>query len=1446
MKEIKLVCLLLAALLLAPCPTRAQNTTYFLVAKGQVFSQTSAAPPAPASTNGFAFHAETPGLGGPPLATGAYVALPGGATNALSYSANNDLFEFTDYLSSAAALDTAYPTGVYALIVDAGAFGPFITETNTLPATVFPAAPQISNFNAAQSVDSTKDFLLAFQPFDNPSTSDDATIEIYQNGALFFSDTVDPTATDYTVSGGTLNLVTTYQGRLRFRHITPGALSGLGIPAVGFYSETWFPIVTIGPIVVPSNTPPTLAGVDPANGAEQQHYEQTVVFNFSKDMNPANVSISWSATVNGAALPLNPPSFFYDWTSSSNLVCSYAVGSNGWPAGAVVSWTLNPTVGGVSNFIDTLGNPLAVGAYSGSFLASGGPWNCPAQTNSPVEAPAFYLSAAADYTQTNTTGPVPDPASGAEVNFYYRLPGGPDALLLGGAPLVYVLVPLTGGSSNGPRASVVPLELHSHLTQGIPDYYYFQYNAALPNSGSLGGAYPSGAYELELSGLNPANATSPPVVTNSVTMTITNHNFPPTPRFANFAAAQSLSVSSDFLLQWDPYQNTNANSFVSLQILDANGNLVFNAPNTCAGVPLPADSTGVTIPAGTMAAGQSYTVALMFGSLVTPSATMPGIPGQGYSAVESQTRMTLVINAAGNAQPPPSVTLLAPAPNVFLSSGNVAVQFSAVDPGAALAQAQLFAGTSLLATLPFAAGQSNFIGSISGLFGDGPQTATVVVTDVNGLTAVSTPVSFMAQDPAFRVSITSPASGAALPPVSSVTLSATAVSPGAPVTNVDFYMDGSLVGSATSTPFALSLPPPPFGSHTFYAIAEDTNGFAGLSPVVSASISQPPPGVPVAGIEPDGLFHIAYAGASGSNYVMQMTTNLSSPGAWVNVQNRLLTQGAADFFDLQSGADAMRFYRMVPGVAVGTLLPAFSVASALDSLHGTNGICYETGLIAAFTGGDGTTYTLNLEGASLLTNGAANVTLTAVTNLSGYPFGGPILAAVELSPNEAPVFGGGSLTIQLAANVATNAFVAFSYHAPSGELFLVPFQAVTNSSGAAITIPVTRLCGYGVAALRSSDLDLQSAYPPSDPEDQSHQYAAWAVLEQAGVTVPPITLASAARRSGSLARAQPRDSGVTAGQALLNELNNAVLPLLNNANHPSTSVDDSNRSVAALRGYKSMWDDLVAAGLSQDPSYATALNQANNAAIGILQNEVDYLVQQAGANDLSAIVALNNCGLRWLDAPYDPWANSWPPSLVATLHARIVNELTFTAKFQSPENCPGLYGRVNTTYNAAAVFYLGDPTSIGFPKGSGLSSFTDLDYAGPPGCSAIAPNPYTQNFTVFDLEFAKNGRFGPGPKGGITGLRFAFGVSEPAENFQFTCDQVEPVGNYWYPTFAAHHHNQLRTYPPGGAAPSPAFFFVAGWTLHDGQPKIANYSFSASDTRGVEGTVITITHTPLQ
>ena len=1420
---------------LAVLPVKAQTSSYFLVAKGQIFLQTAAAAPAPASSSAAIFEAETPGLGGPPTATNATVTFPGGASQKMSYTSSGDLFSFTNTAATISVLDTTYPAGRYSISLSLS-YGYTFTTNITLPADNFPSAPQINNFTAAQSLDNTQPFILVFQPFTGSVAPSTATLELYNNGALLSSQSLALTATNYTIAANTLAANTTYDARLRFENIQASGTS-FPIPASGFFSETRFSLKTVAGTI--NQTPPVLTNAAPVNGTVLPAPQSGLVLQFNKPMDESKIAILWVATLNGAAFALPQTNFFYTWSDTHTLACLYAPLAGGWPDGAQVTWTLSPTPGNPSNFADINGDLLATNTYTGTFFTYGGPWNCAVQTASPLEAPAFYLVKAGNFDQTSVNAAVPDATAGGQLLAFYDGPPGT------AVPLVALAAPVLGSVTESIKILTASQSANVNLRA---------FAASFATTSALDAAYPPGNYTIELGMPNPTNTQAAFVTTNSASMALTSAGYPPVPHFSNFSAAQSFAVSNSFTLAWDSYSTANTDSsFVSLKILDAASNVVFSAPNSCAGVALSSSSTSVTIPGNTLMATQTYVVALSFGQLVTTPEVMPGIPGQGYSALEIVTRLKLMVNAQGMVGAPPAVSITSPTPGSLLPSGNISFQIAVSDSAAALTQLQLFTGTNLLATMSTPAGQSNFNGTISGVFTPGPQAVTVIATDANGNSGTSASLPILVRDPNFIVNLLNPANGSIYPPYSTIQIAANVTSPHGSVTNVDFFMDGADLGSLTNSPYLISIPHVVPGPHQFYARAADTTGNVGNSSVASVTVTAPPLNHLTPFILNNGFFAAGFSGIAKSNYVFETATNLAPPVRWTPVQTKLLSGAQTVFSDATSGQYPSGFYRIVPLPVNATNAPAFSVWDQPNpAISGTDTYDWDEGALTSITNSDGTLYSLTIPPGAM--DLSEPVVMTLVTNLQDYPLTGALVAAVNIAPSEYYLFVQGTLTIQLPPGISATQLVAFTYHQPNGEFFLTPFQTTNIVAGSvtnpAVSITVSRLGGYGLAMLKSADLALAAQFRPSDLADRFDQITALALLKQSGAAA---LSSSGAPRSGTrtiaAARAGRRlmDDPVLVQQFL--DRFDAIYPQMQAA---AATGEWTCQDYAAWRRWVT---DLYAAGLEN--SFSIQIAEIGRAQNSMVEKKINNLIQSANQQhdwpDLIRLTIFDSSGTLYAPghAPY------WQPGQLEALQKAIDACLTFELDMDSSIVNDSDIGTETSHIKAMFTFSQGNPAQRGQAKGQAVPNWVEATFPPVPNCGAATAAPSTPNFIVY--KFSPTGSTsrsnGCSKNYNINGLSALVWPNFPAENFSMVCEgHPVTVPNFWWPEFGYLHESELTVYPENPsevkAAPKACFRLTDGWQVQGGGGNPVLGTFKANNTAGfqnatiTETTTMTLTHTP--
>lgn len=646
---IRLACLLmLGGLGAVETTTRAQDPSVEVV-RGRRFVQTSAGTPAAAAGDqAFYFLAQAVGLEALEPISNAQVTPPAGGSLALTRT-HAGVYQLWKNFSSAAARDAAFPTGRYGFSATLSLLGATLAHA-ILDASPAPTIPRLSNFTDAQNVDSENDFTLRWEAFAGAGSDDVILLQILDtaNGSLVeeFTDLSGNTQ-EWTFSGGELPKGKSLQVRLAFIHRSPASdLEGAELLAGRSVSisETSASLKTTGTSTTPTDTtPPQLIGTIPALGATMKNALDSVAFQFSEPMNPANVSIAWAATLNGLTIPLAQSAFQTVWTDTKDtLVVLYNATGGGWPAGATMSWTLNARPGAAGNFTDTAGNELPV--KIGGFSTAGGVDPCTSPSNpGGLPGSAFFLSKQVNYRQTSAADPAQDTDLGASAFAFMDLPG--TSL---GTGVVTLKVPTS-------NPFVFKLKVLDPIFNAADASRRFLVEK-FASRADLDDAYPAGNYALELRNSGVA-------VTNTVNLVVTATGYPPIPHYSNFAATQSVEATRDATLAWDPHAGASTNSeFISLNVYAPDGTLVFRAPDPCHNRTLAPDAAGVVIPANTLTNGVSYTAELSFSHLTDHDKTLSGVPGTGLASLSRITRITLKTGSNTTDVPAPTLNRIAFSP----------------------------------------------------------------------------------------------------------------------------------------------------------------------------------------------------------------------------------------------------------------------------------------------------------------------------------------------------------------------------------------------------------------------------------------------------------------------------------------------------------------------------------------------------------------------------------------------------------------------------------------------------------------------------------------------------------------------------------------------------------------------------------------------------------------
>ncbi len=284
-----------------------------------------------------------------------------------------------------------------------------------------------------------------------------------------------------------------------------------------------------------------------------------------------------------------------------------------------------------------------------------------------------------------------------------------------------------------------------------------------------------------------------------------------------------------------------------------------------------------------------------------------------------------------NSNHPPAVALTAPSAAVTLPNGtSVSLSANASDVDGTVTSVVFLANGIQIGSvssapytaswLPTAAGTYNVIARATDNSGNVTDSAAVAVTVQSNL--------------APSVSITSPATGSTVRVNSAATITVDATDPDGSIANVQFYVNGSLLGSVTSTPFTETWTPTAEGVYRLTAVATDNAGATTTSSTVF---------VAAAATSLDGIATGIY---------LDITTNQTGNFTAINLHGRAATfigyvpassttQPARTYFFDNAPVDSASQFELDNGAGVAQILGEFS-ASGADGyfLDGANKISF--------------------------------------------------------------------------------------------------------------------------------------------------------------------------------------------------------------------------------------------------------------------------------------------------------------------------------------------------------------------------------------------------------------------------------------------------------------------------------------------------------------------------
>jgi len=172
-----------------------------------------------------------------------------------------------------------------------------------------------------------------------------------------------------------------------------------------------------------------------------------------------------------------------------------------------------------------------------------------------------------------------------------------------------------------------------------------------------------------------------------------------------------------------------------------------------------------------------------------------------------------------------------------------------------------------------------------------------------------------------------------------------------------------------------------------------------------------------------------------------------------------------------------------PATPVPPVTPSpLSVIVSLDTGLTTSVlVTASSGTTITAIGADGTVYTLAVP-ANAVTEDTL-ISLTPVASISGLPFSGGMLAAVQFEPDGLSLLAPAVLSMVLPTAPSASSVMSFGYVGAGEEIYLRP----ETVSGATITISISHFSGAGSGAGTQGDRSTMNGHPPTDTRDQAEQ-----------------------------------------------------------------------------------------------------------------------------------------------------------------------------------------------------------------------------------------------------------------------------------------------------------------------------------------------------------------------
>jgi hypothetical protein len=494
--------------------------------------------------------------------------------------------------------------------------------------------------------------------------------------------------------------------------------------------------------------------------------------------------------------------------------------------------------------------------------------------------------------------------------------------------------------------------------------------------------------------------------------------------------------------------------------------------------------------------------------------------------------------------------------------------------------------------------------------------------------------------------------------------------------------------------------------------------------------------------------------------------------------------------------------RSVTPRPLGTPHP-LSVQVALDQDHSVSGIVTGGGGKLTLTGGDGTTFDLDVPKQALLSD--EELSLTSVKSVTGMPLTGGLVASVALKPEGLRLFSPATLTIKPATKPNLKQLVGFGFHAGGDQFHGLPLGV----AGDAIVVKVLHFSGYGAAQGDPSQL---TGHEPTAAEDRADQ-ALSQLPHEPGQLPSPDAIA-----------------GVMAGW-----YRETVAPQLAAAEQDPDAIDDATVEFLAwqrqldLVGLGDRFKSEIAGGwTSLARGYNSAVDKEHQRCVGNKDpKEAAHIMRFWGA---AKILGLAKYG-------FDEKAAD------DKVHRCLTFELEFNAAMTAEQSGARITHRI---LGRATIQVEGFNT---WASGEGSEETVEVVWPQTRSCTITAqgtPSTLKVHYLAFDLNFLEVGTAVTPPRD----ITMLFDPGTPTATVTITCagdpsgPHVFPGLDIWTPAWRIlHKPDEVENFSPTAYGPTVRGYLIHGWEVAGGDPFATKESSRTSGATS-EVTRFTLHHTP--